>query len=106
MGNNARIGVNCVVFQDAPESAMIVLGKPHVIEHDAPAEYYDDGACIWKIGTGLKMGLLFMLSLSLLRSFYAKAPKSFRVTVCVATLVAEAIPRFWSWAWALAFRRN
>ena len=48
VGDNARIGANCVVFQDVPDNATIVLGKPRVIEHDAPVEYYDGDACIWK----------------------------------------------------------
>lgn len=48
IGDNARIGANCVVFQDVPDNATIVLGKPRVIEHDGPAEYYAGGSYEWK----------------------------------------------------------
>ena len=44
VGNNVRIGANCVVFQDVPDNATIVLGKPRVIEHEAPVEYYTGGS--------------------------------------------------------------
>lgn len=50
VGNNARIGANCVVFQDVPDNATIVLGKPRIIEHEAPVEYYAGGSYEWKDG--------------------------------------------------------
>lgn len=31
IGNNARIGANCVVVEDVPDSATCVLQKPRVI---------------------------------------------------------------------------
>lgn len=40
IGNNVNIGANCVVFQDVPDNATVVLQKPRIIEHDEPHEYY------------------------------------------------------------------
>lgn len=48
VGDNARIGANCIVFQDVPDNATIVLGKPRIIEHDEPVEYYAGGSYEWK----------------------------------------------------------
>lgn len=31
IGNNVRIGANCVVFQDIPDNATVVLEKPRII---------------------------------------------------------------------------
>ena len=48
VGNNVRIGANCVVFQDVPDNATIVLGKPRIVEHKASVEYYAGGSYEWK----------------------------------------------------------
>lgn len=48
VGDNARIGANCVVFQDVPENATIVLGTPRIIEHESPVGYYAGGPYEWK----------------------------------------------------------
>ena len=40
IGDNVNIGANCVVFQDVPDNATVVLPKPRVIEHDEPRDYY------------------------------------------------------------------
>lgn len=40
IGNNVRIGANCVVFQDIPDNATVVLQKPRIIIKDANYEYY------------------------------------------------------------------
>ena len=33
VGNNVRIGANCVVFQDIPDNSTVVSSKPRIIEH-------------------------------------------------------------------------
>ncbi len=38
IGNNVRIGANCVVFTDIPDNATVVLQKPRIITHDAPRD--------------------------------------------------------------------
>ena len=48
IGNNVRIGANCVVFEDIPDNATVVLPKPRVIIKDEGYQYYvasptDDG---------------------------------------------------------------
>lgn len=40
VGNGVHIGANCVVFQDIPDNATVVLQKPRVIEHDGPRPYF------------------------------------------------------------------
>ena len=40
IGNNVRIGANCVVFEDAPDNATVVLPKPRVIIKDTDYKYY------------------------------------------------------------------
>lgn len=39
VGNNVKIGANCVVFQDVPDNSTVVLGKPRIIEHVQPSPY-------------------------------------------------------------------
>ena len=34
VGNNVRIGANCVVCQDIPDNATVVLEKPRVIMNE------------------------------------------------------------------------
>ncbi len=47
IGNNARIGANCVVTQDIPDNCTVVMQKPRVIIHEegtmnnAFVNYYD-----------------------------------------------------------------
>ena len=31
MGNNVKIGANCVVVEDIPDNATVVLNKPRII---------------------------------------------------------------------------
>ncbi len=31
IGNNVKIGANCVIFQDIPDNATVVLNKPRII---------------------------------------------------------------------------
>ncbi len=38
IGNNVRIGANCVVTQDIPDNATVVLEKPRIILRDAPQD--------------------------------------------------------------------
>lgn len=40
VGNNVRIGANCVVFQDVPDNATVVLEKPRVIIKEPEYQYY------------------------------------------------------------------
>lgn len=40
IGNNVRIGANCVVFQDIPDNATVVLEKPRIIIKDANYKYF------------------------------------------------------------------
>ena len=35
-----RIGANCVVFEDVPDNATVVLPKPRVIIKDKDYKYY------------------------------------------------------------------
>ena len=39
IGNNVRIGANCVVFEDVPDNATVVLQKPRVIIKDLDYHY-------------------------------------------------------------------
>lgn len=39
VGNNVKIGANCVVFQDVPDNSTVVLDKPRIIEHTQPSTY-------------------------------------------------------------------
>lgn len=39
VGNNVKIGANCVVFQDVPDNSTVVLDKPRIIEHKQPSPY-------------------------------------------------------------------
>ncbi len=34
IGNNVRIGANCIVTCDVPDNSTVVLDKPRIIEHD------------------------------------------------------------------------
>ncbi|MED3912669.1 serine acetyltransferase [Peribacillus simplex] len=47
IGNNVRIGANCVVFQDVPDNSVVVLPKPRVIVKDISLDnkfyQYKDG---------------------------------------------------------------
>lgn len=40
IGNNVRIGANCIVFFDVPDNATVVLEKPRVIMKEKGYEYY------------------------------------------------------------------
>ena len=40
IGNHVRIGANCVVFEDVPDNATIVLQKPKIIIKDPNYEYF------------------------------------------------------------------
>ena len=40
IGNNVRIGAKCVVFQDIPDNATVVLEKPRIIIKNPDYEYY------------------------------------------------------------------
>ena len=40
VGNNVRIGANCIVFQDIPDNATVVLEKPRIIIKDSEYQYY------------------------------------------------------------------
>lgn len=40
IGNNVRIGANCVVFQDIPDNATVVLEKPRIIIKEADYQYF------------------------------------------------------------------
>lgn len=40
VGNNVRIGANCVVFEDIPDNATVVLPKPRIIEREPDYNYY------------------------------------------------------------------
>ena len=31
LGNNVKVGANCVVVEDVPDEAMVVLPKPRII---------------------------------------------------------------------------
>jgi len=33
IGNNVRIGANCVVTEDIPDNCTVVMGKPRVLKH-------------------------------------------------------------------------
>ena len=48
VGNNVKIGANCVVFQDVPDNATVVLGRPRLIEHEASVDYCAGGPYEWK----------------------------------------------------------
>lgn len=46
IGNNVRIGANCIVTQDVPDNATVVMEKPRVIIHNKELDntfvnYYD-----------------------------------------------------------------
>lgn len=43
IGNNVRIGANCVVFEDVPDNATIVLPRPRIIDKQENYQYD-----IWK----------------------------------------------------------
>ena len=34
IGNNVRVGANCVVFFDVPDNCTVVLPKPRIINRD------------------------------------------------------------------------
>ena len=38
IGNNVRIGANCVVTTDIPDNATVVLERPRVIRKDTPQD--------------------------------------------------------------------
>ena len=38
IGNNVRIGANCVVTEDVPDNATVVLERPRVIVHETPRD--------------------------------------------------------------------
>lgn len=40
IGNHVRIGANCVVFEDVPDNATIVLQNPKIIIKDPNYEYF------------------------------------------------------------------
>lgn len=40
IGNNVKIGANCVVFENIPDNATVVLQKPRIIEKEKESEYY------------------------------------------------------------------
>ena len=40
IGNNVRIGANCVVFEDVPDNATVVLPKPRIIIKSPDYQYY------------------------------------------------------------------
>ena len=40
VGNNVRIGANCIVFQDIPDNATVVLEKPRIIIKEQGYEYF------------------------------------------------------------------
>lgn len=40
IGNNVRIGANCIVFQDIPDNATVVLEKPRIIVKEQGYEYF------------------------------------------------------------------
>lgn len=40
IGNNVNIGANCVVFENVPDNATIVLNKPRIIFRDQPHKYF------------------------------------------------------------------
>lgn len=42
VGNNVKIGANCVVFEDIPDNATVVLSHPRIIEHQDSSFYYTD----------------------------------------------------------------
>lgn len=35
IGNNVRIGANCIVVEDVPDNCTVVMNKPRVIKHDS-----------------------------------------------------------------------
>lgn len=47
IGNNVRIGANCVVFEDVPDNATVVLPKPRVIIKDKDYKYYVASPTDW-----------------------------------------------------------
>ena len=40
IGNNVRIGANCVVFEDVPDNATVVLPKPRIIIKSPDYQYH------------------------------------------------------------------
>ena len=38
VGDNCRIGANCVVFEDVPANSTVVLPRPRVIPHEEPQD--------------------------------------------------------------------
>lgn len=40
VGKNVRIGANCVVFQDVPDNATVVLEKPRIIIKEQGYQYF------------------------------------------------------------------
>ena len=38
IGNNVKIGTNCVVFQDIPDNATVVMQKPRIIVREEPPQ--------------------------------------------------------------------
>ena len=42
-----RIGANCVVFEDVPDNATVVLLKPRVIIKDKDYKYYAASPTDW-----------------------------------------------------------
>ena len=48
IGNNCRIGANCVVTTDVPDNAIVVLGKPIIIQkEDLENKIYRQGVGGW-----------------------------------------------------------
>lgn len=48
VGNNVRIGANCVVFQDVPDNATVVLPKPRIIIKEEGYKYFVAGPSDWE----------------------------------------------------------
>lgn len=51
VGNNVNIGANCVVFQDVPDNATVVLQKPRIIEHEEQRDYYTASVDEYAVGS-------------------------------------------------------
>ena len=38
VGDNVRVGANCVVVEDVPDNCTIVMNKPRIIKHELKNE--------------------------------------------------------------------